>query len=816
MSVTAISARWWSRPELARVALDSVAAAPGAVEQAVGSSLLGYHALAAEALAPLGRRTLVDVSWIEQALAEVDLEPVAKAFAAAQRDALGSEADWYGRDLAQEIHENATAASRRLALGWTSSGLPWPYAVERAAEVHGVPLPYLGGYAHQMRVPHVAEIVRADAADRVLMGYAAALGRREAGSYAVVKSLGLAPVVKELTGAAAAEFEREHPRGRGGRFAATSGDQADVERAARAARAERSGRAQRARIVRVERTTARQQATEQQRQEQESRSQAPAARLKQAQGAADAVQGLKALPRLAPAARARTAPSLKAVATGNRRAARSALPQAAPAAAPAAEQKQAAQVSMARETAYVPVRGDQIEELLKHGGRFHVGAMRKILGGQDMTAYSESQIQTLAGERGMVLLKIEGGAPLVDGGLDDAFGGALAHDARFEINPMMDYLDIGPAAGNPWDPPGMTGPPVPVYDISLQNGDWLLEHGDRRDDVGKAFDEREHPRAADGRFADKRDDGSAERAARAARSERAGRAGRARADRQRQIADYQAAVRRLQAQRQEQRAQAPADQVAALRALPRLTKAPAAARAANRQARPARAALAQVYARADVAASEQVDFAHEVAFVLTPQQFGHLTGHDPMDLEPLDAMGPGGAGEELQAATAAETHFATADAALDHLIRRASAERTAPTSRRVPGVRLETSEWRAIAAAEDELAALGRDDREWDWAPGAEPAAFGEDGAPTAFRPVLYGVRPSEPPIMLLGDRGAADALLGGGQVELEELDAADLSELLALRSDDDVLDGLAWGGARESAPLRVFRVRTSDDGTTS
>jgi hypothetical protein len=169
--------RWWANRQ------DSVAALKvvddSDVVNGVGVAVLGYHGLAKSLLEPLASQTLVDAKRVRDALSEVDLEPVSKALGEATKPVMGEASEKYGQLLAEAIHKRAIDSTERLLLSWTGTGMPWPQAIEKAAEVHGVPLERLGRYAHVMKAVGITPLVRADYADRELMAYAAHIGQLE-------------------------------------------------------------------------------------------------------------------------------------------------------------------------------------------------------------------------------------------------------------------------------------------------------------------------------------------------------------------------------------------------------------------------------------------------------------------------------------------------------------------------------------------------------------------------------------------------------------------------------------------------------------
>jgi len=199
--------RWWASPEDSVAALSVVDDSD--VVNGVGVALLGYHGLSQGALQPLTKETLVDVHHVREALLEVDLEPVAKALGEATKSVMGDASERYGQLLASEVHKRAIVATERLLTTWTTNGMAWPQAIEKAAEVHGVPLERLGRYATVMKSVGMTPHVRADYADRELMAYAADFGKRES-----VTDTALIEKQEKRK-----EFnEKEHPRNPDGEF----------------------------------------------------------------------------------------------------------------------------------------------------------------------------------------------------------------------------------------------------------------------------------------------------------------------------------------------------------------------------------------------------------------------------------------------------------------------------------------------------------------------------------------------------------------------------------------------------------------------
>ena len=208
--------RWWTEEEASRAALARVDDSD--VVQGVGTAVLGYHGLAYEQLRPLTVRTLVDIEQVQKALGEVDLEPVAKALAEATRPVMGEAADRYGQVLAEDMHARSITNTSQLISNLASSGLPWPMAIQRAADLHGVPFDRLGSALQTFRAPVLNPMAQMDMADRVLMEYASHRGKRE-------------NTVRDISKAKARsqDFEEEeHPRAGDGTFTHKARQQASA------------------------------------------------------------------------------------------------------------------------------------------------------------------------------------------------------------------------------------------------------------------------------------------------------------------------------------------------------------------------------------------------------------------------------------------------------------------------------------------------------------------------------------------------------------------------------------------------------------
>lgn len=230
--------RWWDAPDTALAVLARVDDSD--VAQGVGTAVLGYHALAKALVADLPGSTLVDPALVWSRLDGLDLEPVAKALASATAPLMGTASGRYGELLAEDLHEQSRAGLETLMAQMGATGLPMPMVLERAVEVVGVPPRHMGAYAKIAKERVVPAVVKADAADRALMLYAAHLGAREA----------TGPVPEDEMSKAVAFKEAEHPRDGEGQFA-TKGKAPDSKER-RLARMARAGAARRAQIAEAE------------------------------------------------------------------------------------------------------------------------------------------------------------------------------------------------------------------------------------------------------------------------------------------------------------------------------------------------------------------------------------------------------------------------------------------------------------------------------------------------------------------------------------------------------------------------------------
>lgn len=206
--------RWWDDAASSRVALRNVTdAGPGSV----GAAVLGYHGVALEALRPLASQTCVDAATVVDALHQVDMSDVAKAFASATADVMGDAAEAYGQLLAEDLHERAVDGTTKLLLHLTSTGMDWPTALTRVSAVHGIPAGKVGPVAKRLKTDRLSGMPLADVCDRALMDFAHEMAVRECAGVETVSKQRMRQ----------RDFDPdEHPRDQLGRFAEKN-EQAD-------------------------------------------------------------------------------------------------------------------------------------------------------------------------------------------------------------------------------------------------------------------------------------------------------------------------------------------------------------------------------------------------------------------------------------------------------------------------------------------------------------------------------------------------------------------------------------------------------------
>lgn len=173
--------RWWDDASRAGTVLSGVKVVPHPV-QGVGTALLGYHAIAKAALAPLASGTLEDRQSVSEALSEVDLGPVVDAVRSSVGDDLGEASDRYAQMMVRDVHVRAVRGADRIIAVLVNKGVPWPAAIDRAASIVGVPAEQAGRYVTGMTAAAVPRSAQDDAADRTLMQWAAKVASASAGA----------------------------------------------------------------------------------------------------------------------------------------------------------------------------------------------------------------------------------------------------------------------------------------------------------------------------------------------------------------------------------------------------------------------------------------------------------------------------------------------------------------------------------------------------------------------------------------------------------------------------------------------------------
>lgn len=146
--------RWWDDAQGAPGVVDSVVGRDD--EVAVGAALLGLHAAGASVLRDLSQRTAVDAPAVREALSGVDYGSVGSV--------LGDSFDG--------ARSAAEAGAMDVVSHLTSSGVPWPLALSRAAAGFGLPPGEARVYAGRVADKAIAPAVLADAADVALGAWA--------------------------------------------------------------------------------------------------------------------------------------------------------------------------------------------------------------------------------------------------------------------------------------------------------------------------------------------------------------------------------------------------------------------------------------------------------------------------------------------------------------------------------------------------------------------------------------------------------------------------------------------------------------------
>lgn len=161
-----MSRRWWSDADVARDLLGRVSSDDGV--SGAGAALLGLHAVGAQALSGLASSTAVSVDEVKSALAGVDHSSAADAWQVTA-----------GGDL-DEVKAAADAGALEIVDTLTSAGVPWPLALQRAAEGYGLPPGDAAVYATQVAAPVLPPPVVADVADVALGAWASNASARTA------------------------------------------------------------------------------------------------------------------------------------------------------------------------------------------------------------------------------------------------------------------------------------------------------------------------------------------------------------------------------------------------------------------------------------------------------------------------------------------------------------------------------------------------------------------------------------------------------------------------------------------------------------
>lgn len=131
-----------------------------------GAALLGLHALGAQALSGLAGRTAVSSDEVRSALADVDHSCAADAWQVTAGDGF------------DDVRAAADAGAVEIVDTLTSAGVPWPLALQRAAEGYGLPPGEAAVYASRVAGPIVPPPVVADVADVALGSWASSASAR--------------------------------------------------------------------------------------------------------------------------------------------------------------------------------------------------------------------------------------------------------------------------------------------------------------------------------------------------------------------------------------------------------------------------------------------------------------------------------------------------------------------------------------------------------------------------------------------------------------------------------------------------------------
>lgn len=122
---------------------------------------MGLHAGGRAVLVRLSEQTAVDPGVLADALRTADHTAAQRVWAAT------------GRDGFAELRDDADAAAVSMVDSLTSAGVPWPMALQRAAEGYGLPPGQADAYAASVRAPVMPPSVLSDAGDVAVGAWAA-------------------------------------------------------------------------------------------------------------------------------------------------------------------------------------------------------------------------------------------------------------------------------------------------------------------------------------------------------------------------------------------------------------------------------------------------------------------------------------------------------------------------------------------------------------------------------------------------------------------------------------------------------------------
>lgn len=829
--------RWWTDPN---DALHVLACVDGSNPAAgVSTAFLGFHALQRSALAPLRSSTLVDGAVVDAHLREVDVEPVAKAVAAATRPVMGDAAEAYGDLVARDMRDRSREAAQDVLLRWTRQGMPWPTAVQRLSTIVGVPTRELGKAVDALSKP-VTDLVAGDYGDRVLMGHAQHMGQTQP-----------SPVSKALGPSELLMFNRERPRDEMGRFA----DKPDSPGGGREARLARRGRRDRKARRKERRAEAWRQDAEQRQQVIQQAQQSSGRtflagffdRMESSvpRGREVAREDTRTDPRKDPRSKSRT---LRPVATSTQE---QLLPKTKTTNAVRLDGRAYALVDRSvMDAIVVDMQAD----------RFNIKGLRTMLGSSGVTAYDAATMDDIL--RGghipsdiadPLVVEFNTLAVTDEDGLN-VF--ELADDAEYELYETVTRPTPGRRAqydvvNSNWQTPARVSSPgarkAPMKlveqvsfvlsnetDFQRQGQDLPFDRsssrvgrmnrlGDLEFDFDKALTgpdlaefDREHPRDEEGRFTDKTpNDPVADRRARRARKRR--RTERSWREREQGLASEEAQARQqasgpspLQAMFEQRGLQARDETRADPRQDPRLVRADRLRQDYATRLRQEHAErMARVYGSRQGNAQQSYDFAAATALLLDDAEFTDLTG-----LGPDDELLPSDLGGEW-------------DAPLDYLVRSSLMGGTEALHRVVSGsitarqragtrplpaqdeyVGYETEEEAGQAALEyiSEWQMESGTMMSWDAATAREPH---RDSGRMLYFPKRVGYELDETKVMVFGSPDSISSMIEAVDTSrLERIPAETLSDLLALRSSDAALTSLDISDTIPNPAVRAYWYR--------